>query len=216
MKFGNQVSGVDGHSEVRTVTTGSTGTGSETRNWLESFLAARPLLMRVISRLVRPDEIEDIVQETFVLSYAAARKQQIFNPKAFMMRTARNIALNALSRAERKLNFSLDDLSDEDMADNLESVEGICQSQEHFLIFCRAVAELPVNCRRVFILKKVYGLSQQEIADYLKISPSTVEKHVAKGMFATARYMDQHGYDVDNTSAEARIGLRSGKVKACD
>ncbi len=186
------------------------------QGWLDSFLASRPILCRVLSRLVRPDEIEDIVQETFVLSYAAARKQKIFNPKAFMMRTARNIALNALARSDRKLNSSYEDLEECDILGQSESVENACQSEEKFLIFCRAVSELPVNCRRVFILKKVYGLSQREIADYLKISPSTVEKHVAKGMFATLQYMMKHGYELGKVGIDFQEGSISEEVKACE
>jgi RNA polymerase sigma-70 factor (ECF subfamily) len=177
------------------------------RVWLENFLAHRPLLFRLIGRIVRPDEIEDIVQETFVLSYAAARNQKINNPRAFMLRTARNIALNYVCRAERKLNCSLDELTEFnefDLATPEDSVEAQCQSDEKFLIFCRAVAELPVGCRKAFILKKVYGLSQKEIAEYLGISPSTVEKHVAKGMTTIARYMMTEGYPVEETTRSYR------------
>ncbi len=47
----------------------------------------------MVGRIVRPEEIEDIVQEAFVTSYAASRTQEIRNPQAFMMRVARNLAL---------------------------------------------------------------------------------------------------------------------------
>lgn len=163
------------------------------KSWLEKFLTHRPLLFRVISRIVRPDEIEDIVQETFLHSYAAARNTRISNPRAFMVTVAKNIALNHNNRAENRLNCSMNDLIDPDILTLADSAEMQCQSDERFLIFCKAVAGLPVNCRRVFILKKVYGLSQKEIASHLKISPSTVEKHVAKGMQKTAQYMEEKG-----------------------
>lgn len=164
------------------------------KSWLEKFLAHRPLLFRIISRIVRPDEIEDIVQETFLHSYAAAQNTRISNPRAFMVTVARNIALNHNNRAENRLNCSISDLIDTDLLAPVDNVEVQCQSDERFRIFCKAVAELPVSCRRVFILKKIYGLSQKEIAGYLDISPSTVEKHVAKGMLKTAQYMEEKGY----------------------
>jgi len=163
---------------------------------LESFFSCKPLLSRVIGRIVRPNEIEDIVQETFVLSYAAARHQNIANPRAFMLRTARNIALNHVGAAGQRLHCSLEDLHDDELISHVSNVEAQVQSDERFLMFCRAVAELPVGCRRVFILKKVYGLSQQEIADYLGLSPSTVEKHVSRGMLMTARYMQSKGFGI--------------------
>jgi RNA polymerase sigma-70 factor (ECF subfamily) len=155
---------------------------------LESFLASRRRLARLVGRIVRPDEIEDIVQETFVLSYAASRSQNIRNPQAFMMRVARNIALKHVDRAGRRLNCSLDDVNEIDMVSDIDT-ELHCQSQERFLEFCRAVSELPIVCRRVFILKKVYGLSLDEVGDYLGISTSTVEKHVAKGLSIVTNHM---------------------------
>jgi RNA polymerase sigma-70 factor (ECF subfamily) len=75
-----------------------------------------------------------------------------------------------------------------------ENVEDRYQAEEMFVYFCRAIAELPVDCRRVFILKKVYGLSQAEIAERFAISVSMVEKHVAKGMAMTGTYMVTQGY----------------------
>lgn len=176
------------------------------KTWLDNFLANRLLLSRIVGRIVRPDEIEDIVQETFVLSYIAARNQKIGNPRAFMTKIARNIALNYVSRSERKLNRSMEDLDERDMASLVDSVESRYESEERFLAFCRGVAELPVACRRVFILKKVYGLTQIEIANYLNLSPRTVEKHVEKGMLMTAEYMLSQGHDArspDEASQES-------------
>ena len=170
--------------------------GGIAKSWLESFLSNRRLLFRIVGRIVRPDEIEDVVQETFVLSYAAARNQEIFNPRAFMVTTARNIALNHVTRSGYKLNCPIEDLDELDVPALVGSVDEQYQSGEKFLVFCRAVAALPLACRRVFILKKVYGFSQTEIADFLDLSSSTVEKHVAKGMLLTAQYMLSKGHRV--------------------
>lgn len=164
------------------------------KGWLKNFLAIRPLLFRVVGRIVRPEEIEDIVQETFILSYAASRKKKIDSPRAFMLQTAKNIALNTSKRADHKQHFSFDDLLDDDFQMHSQNVEERYQAEEMFVYFCRAIAELPVDCRRVFILKKVYGLSQAEIAERFGISISMVEKHVAKGMAMTGKYMVTQGY----------------------
>jgi len=44
------------------------------------------------------------------------------------------------------------------------------------------VRSLPLQCRRAFVLKKVYGYSYSEIAQKLQISEKTVEKHISKGL----------------------------------
>lgn len=164
------------------------------RGWLKSFLSIRPMLFRSVGRIVRPDEIEDIVQETFILSYAASLKKRIENPRAFMMKTAKNIALNVTKRSDKKHHCSFEELVDEDFMLHIGSVEERYQAESMFIYFCRAVAELPVDCRRVFILKKIYGLRQDEIARRLNISVSSVEKHVAKGMAMTGKYMVSQGF----------------------
>lgn len=161
---------------------------------IDQFVGCRNQLFRFIGRIVRPDEIEDIVQETFAQSYAASYRHQIENPKAFMFRTARNLALNSLKRSDNRLGQSLTDLPELGMPGDDFPVEDQCQSEEKFINFCRAVALLPATCRRVLILKKVYGLSQKEIAEYLDISCSTVEKHIARGMSSTTQYMATAGY----------------------
>ncbi len=44
------------------------------------------------------------------------------------------------------------------------------------------VAGLPAKCRQAFLLRKVEGLSQREVAQRMGISENTVEKHVGKGL----------------------------------
>ena len=55
-------------------------------------------------------------------------------------------------------------------------------TQQEFKLFCDAVRALPKQCRRAFVLKKVYGYSLKEIAQELEISEKTVEKHIAEGI----------------------------------
>ena len=65
-------------------------------------------------------------------------------------------------------------------------------SNEEFALLCKAVRHLPLQCRRAFILKKVYGYSQREVARELNLSESTVEKHIALGIKRCTYFMMQH------------------------
>jgi RNA polymerase sigma-70 factor (ECF subfamily) len=49
------------------------------------------------------------------------------------------------------------------------------------ILFWQAVATLPPQCQKVFVMCRVLGQSHKEIAARLGISTSTVEKHVAAG-----------------------------------
>ena len=58
----------------------------------------------------------------------------------------------------------------------------LTSSDERFAQFCEAARRLPLQCRRAFVLKKVYGHTQLEIADIMGISQKTVETHIRTGM----------------------------------
>jgi RNA polymerase sigma-70 factor (ECF subfamily) len=62
-------------------------------------------------------------------------------------------------------------------------------------------------------LKRVYGLSQREIAERLGISQSTVEKQVAKGLFMCATFMDEMGYPVEGRGSSAISSRRAARGK---
>jgi RNA polymerase sigma factor (sigma-70 family) len=160
-----------------------------------AFLSCKSFLARTVSRLVPPHDVEDIVQETYIRVYQLKARGEIKEPRAFMATTARNLALDHIKRAENRLSTHYDTEAELDYnGDPGSSGNPLLQavSDQEFSRFCEAVRELPLQCRRVFVLKKVYGYSQRDIAKKLSISESTVEKHVAKGMKECSQYMQQY------------------------
>lgn len=155
------------------------------------FVSIQGGLARAVSGIVPLKEIEDVVQETYV-RVCQLKSSEIDSPRSFMYRTARNIALNYMNKAESRLVDSLDDSAD-DAPSYLQDPSGdmlerLCTDEE-FSFFCDAVRNLPVQCRRAFVLKKVYGHSYREIAAALDISEKTVEKHIAKGITRCRDYL---------------------------
>ena len=156
-------------------------------------------------------DVEEVSQETFLKAFQAAKSREIEQPKAFLFGVARNIALKRLSKNARAIvEFVEDSQSCGDIADEV-SLEDALESRQRMLIFAEAVSTLPAQCQRVFIMKKVYGLSHKEIAARLKISVSTVEKHVANGLFRCGDYMKKKergapAADAMRTAAPSRTG----------
>ena len=179
-----------------------------------AFLAYRGQLIKAISGIVKRDDIEDIVQETFVKTFEAELKQEIKYERTYMLKTARNLALNHVARASEKLNDSFDEdvaLPAEFSSNNLEKQ---VESKERFLNFCRATDTLSVEVKRVFLLKKVYGLSQKEIASYLGLSESTIEKHVAKGLHQCSIYLSELSKHNESQVVESAANSTSPAVFA--
>ena len=156
------------------------------------YLSFRNALARAISHLVPPRDIDDILQETYVRVCQVEQKEDIKYPKSFLLKTAKNLALDHVKSADNRLSLSLDDDALTSAANNGEGYDETYRSavaKQEFALFCEAVRCLPAQCRRAFILKKVYGFSQKEIADYMSISESTVEKHISNGIKRCSYYM---------------------------
>lgn len=185
-------------------------------NYSSLYLSIRGQLARIASRIVPPKDIEDIVQETYVRLCQVKKKDNIREPSSFLMTTARNLALDHIKRAESRLTTSVED--------DLETGYGEAQhladepfeqvaSNEEFAHFCEAVRHLPLQCRRAFVLKKVYGYSQREIARELNLSESTVEKHIAQGIKRCTWYMMEHFEQADSGDVarpDATVASRRG------
>lgn len=182
-------------------------------------MAARDSMVRMVSRIVPPKEIEDIVQETYVRICQMDKREPVEQPKSFLMKTARNLAYDHLKKAETRLADGVETELDFDVdVENLvnDQVFDSVASNEEFSLFCKAIRQLPVQCRRVFVLKKVYGYSQKEIAKEMNLSESTVEKHVDLGFKRCARYMlsfDQSkvGFRSVESASVSAVSTQEGK-----
>lgn len=184
------------------------------------FERYRKALAKTVARIVKPGDIEDIVQETFVRLFQAAQREPIRHPKSFMLKAARNLAINHVSRADAMNHLAAEVCTEESdveypeyLAPASQAPEQRVQAEEEFLVFCRAIRELPLQCRRAFLLRRVYGLSQREVAAQLGISESTVEKHIGKGLAACSNYMSANGYVRSAAESEARGAQRRSRAR---
>ncbi|TAJ92308.1 MAG: RNA polymerase sigma factor [Gammaproteobacteria bacterium] len=171
---------------------------------LESGL--RRFLMRFF---VRPQDIEDAVQETFLRAYESEQKQTIRAPKAFLYKVAENLALSEISRKAHQLMDYVGDFSEMEVLDDKPSLIEDLMQQERLANISAAIATLPPQCRRVMVMRKVFGFSHKEIAVRLEISVKTVENHLNRGLqrcqeTLAATSSERAGVDPDGL--EAQVG----------
>lgn len=165
---------------------------TEKANVQTIYLSIRKALARAVSSIVPPHDVEDIVQETYVRVCQIKQPGAITHPRSFMLKTAKNLALDHIKRADNRLTDSIHSSDDEDpcLASQRDDPFRQASGEREFALFCESVRHLPVQCRKVFVLKKVYGYSQQDIAKQLGISQSTVEKHIALGIRRCASFLE--------------------------
>lgn len=139
-------------------------------------------------KLFVPDKnrIEDLIQETFIAVWenkASIKPDKTIESYVFVI--LRNKCLNFL-KTQQRLNYdvvALKDLKVEDLQFlyHLDFIEREDRSIEEQLLesLKEAIDELPDKMKKVFVLCKVKGRKQKEVAEELNISVKMVEKHIA-------------------------------------
>lgn len=148
----------------------------------------KPLMAFFQRRLGNRQEAEDLTQEVFTRLLGVASIEKIERIDSFVFR----IAVNLLHDRGRRIargheTSSLED--DEALIENLISEFREEIGPERVLIGKQTVAEvvkslneLPERVRNVFVLFRLEGMKQRDIASLYGISQSTVEKYIVKAM----------------------------------
>ncbi len=154
--------------------------------YLVASLEFEGVLRACLYRYVRNSaDVDELLQETYTNLLAAGstpNREEIRSIRAFALTVARNVALSWLRHRQVVPIELVADLESLELLDERGQVEEIVNTHQELALLTAAVARLPTRCRQVFTLRKVYGLSQKEIAAELNISENTVEQHLAKGM----------------------------------
>ncbi len=120
---------------------------------------------------------DDLVQESFLRLLRARAAGPIGNVRAFLFRTARNLALNHLRHRRHAHPEGLGKIDPTSVLDErADTPEAVARRQE-LEILQEALQSLPERCRQVFTLRRLHGVPQKEIAARLGISEKTVENH---------------------------------------
>lgn len=141
----------------------------------------KELLGTAINILRDQDKGKDAVQEVFFQIWKNRAGMEIRSTvRAYLKRSVINRALNQVERGKRFTDDStlvrkpsgqtdpLEDVSHTELKDALEV----------------ALQDLPERCRLVFVMKRLEGMSQKEIAQQLNISTKTVENQITKAVKA--------------------------------
>lgn len=138
-------------------------------------------------------DIDDIVQESYTRILHARTGTPIASVKAFLFVTARNLALDHFRRNQI---VTLEPIAEVENLSVLEEDAGIPETvgrQQELELLTLAIQSLPERCRQVLTLRKIYGLSQKQIAAELGISEHTVEAQIGNGMRRCTEFLAAYG-----------------------
>jgi len=141
-------------------------------------------ILSLTTRMLGPEDAEDIAQETFVAAYKALpsfKSDSQFS--TWLYRIGVNKCTDSL-RARRPENTSLDVISDEsavawEVADG-ETPHWALEQAELAGELDRSIQKLPHLYRESFVLRHVEGLGYDEMSAILGVHPDTLKMRVYK------------------------------------
>lgn len=119
-------------------------------------------------------DAEDVVQEVWLWLIPLTASETIRSPKALLLRIASNIAITRARQTRRRselLAYHASDVTPTYGADQSEAV-----------LLQQIVLGLPQPLRDVFVLSRIGGMTNSQIAEQLGVSPKTVEWRMTKAL----------------------------------
>jgi len=176
-----------------------------------AFLECSSLLKKFLAGFLRAQQdIEDVAQETYLRAYMTEQRETIEQPKAFLFRVAKNLALTRLSTKSRQITDYIEEAGATVVIETAAGSDEELEAQQCLDLYCEAVATLPEKCRQVFLLRKVHGLSHKDIGERMGLSISSVEKYLRQGILACQAHLREH--ESPSTFDEARSAQSHGNA----
>ncbi|HQY06236.1 MAG TPA: RNA polymerase sigma factor [Lacunisphaera sp.] len=127
-------------------------------------------------------DVDDVVQESYLRIWQARARHPIDSAKAFLFRIARNLALDTLRHERHSPIMAVTDLSRLIVLDDKPDAAATAARSQEIDLLVEAIDALPARCREIFILRKLHGVSQKDIAARLGLSEQTVQVQAARGL----------------------------------
>lgn len=161
--------------------------------WFAEHLRPHEAMLRawLRARFRSANDVDDIVQEAFLRVLAACQSTAIESPKAFLFATARNLALMRLRHREVERVDSLAEIDASSILDEGPEIPAAVANAQELELLTAAIQSLPMRCRQILTLRKIYGMSQKEVAAELGISEHTVEAQGTIALRKIAEYFER-------------------------
>ena len=187
-----------------------------TRWFLRNILPHEPALRGWLSRGTPPGiDPGDVIQEAYTILAELETVDNILYPRAYLFQVARSVIVRHVRRARIVPIHTVDDLERLEHPDDTASPEQQTIDRDELRQLARAIAAMPLKTREAFVLRRVRGLSQREIAARMRISENTVETHISRGISFLIDWFGRSGNKRSQTSRtkESEIAALDGRAR---
>ena len=147
-----------------------------------------PRLNDFSRNVVKDDGIsQDIVQEVFVKVWEKKAEIESLNIEAFLFRLVRNRCIDYIKHL-KVVNNRLQKIHIASKYEELYRIDFVGNEpyvlieQELKMKIEKTIQDLPDRCREVFMLSRINGLKNKEIAEKLDINIKNVERHLNRAL----------------------------------
>ncbi len=180
-------------------------TREELAEWVgrEILPLERDLRSWLRRRVATPSDVEDIVQECYCRLARLHDVAHITQPRAYLYAVARNLLQNQLKAARVVRLEAIAELDMEWRSDD-PSPEDVVMARSELGRVQAALATLSERARSIFVMRRVEGMSQREIAQAMGVSEAVVENDASRSLRAILQLLT-------DPDVESGRGVRGGK-----
>ena len=128
-----------------------------------------------------PETAEDLTQEVFA-RLAKRRMGGVDNPEAYLFTTASSVIIDHGRRAKVRCEDAHDPIDDFEVESGVPTPARVFAGKEALQRVAVILDELPERTREVFVLSRLEGLTNTQLAARYGISVSSIEKHMTRAL----------------------------------
>lgn len=141
-------------------------------------------------RIRSKHDAADLVQEVYVRMLRVKDSDAIRNPEGYLYAVANNLVYeHAVLHKRQTAIADSDELSIQGELARPAGFEEIFDTQNHVRRLREVLNQLPPKCRASVYMKYHLGLSYEQIAEYLEVSPHMVQKYLGLALAHCRRRM---------------------------
>ncbi len=153
--------------------------------WNEAL--AVDLLRFLTGRIKCPEAAADLTHETFLRFHQFIQSTPPNNARALAFSIAVNLATDYQRKMKVQQKVMVDEEHESSRLPNAQTLantgpERIIMARQQLQLVYSALEELPEDCRNVFIMQSIEGLTQAQIAARLGVSQAKVYRLLIKAM----------------------------------
>lgn len=145
-------------------------------------------------------DVDDVIQEAYFRLMRAHASGPIVNPRAYLFVTVKNLVISRFRHLRHERPRNAAEIDPLEVVDKMRTPSEEAAAKDEIRILIDAIQSLPTRCCQVMTLRKIYGLSQREVAQKLGISINTVQVQTSIGLRKCGEYFRKIGHGRAYTS----------------